>query len=67
MHTNTRTDRWRWHLLTFATALLLQLAALTTAHANDTRMRVNTSSGVYHCPGTRYYGATKRSRYASEA
>ncbi len=24
---------------------------------------VNTASGVYHCPGTRWYGRTKRGRY----
>lgn len=27
---------------------------------------VNRSSGVYHCPGTRYYGATKRGEFMSE-
>lgn len=38
-------------------------AAPTTA----TRVWINTGSHVYHCPGTRYYGATKQGRYASEA
>ena len=28
---------------------------------------MNTASGVYHCPGSRYYGATKAGRFTSEA
>ncbi len=27
---------------------------------------VNTSSGVYHCPGSRYYGTTRAGKYLSE-
>jgi hypothetical protein len=27
---------------------------------------VNTDSGVYHCPGTRWYGKTKQGRYMKQ-
>lgn len=27
---------------------------------------VNTNSGVYHCPGTRWYGATKEGAYMTQ-
>jgi hypothetical protein len=33
----------------------------------EVRVWVNRSSGVYHCPGTRYYGVTKRGAFMSEA
>jgi micrococcal nuclease len=36
------------------------------AHA-PVRVWVNTGSGVYHCPGTRYYGNTARGEYLTEA
>jgi hypothetical protein len=40
----------------------------TAAVRQDATVRVwvNTSSGVYHCPGTKYFGATGRGKYLSE-
>lgn len=32
----------------------------------EVRVWVNTASGVYHCPGTRWYGLTKRGEYMSQ-
>ena len=29
----------------------------------DVKVWVNTNSGVYHCPGTRWYGSTKQGEY----
>lgn len=33
----------------------------------NVKVWVNTSSGVYHCPGTRWYGRTKRGEYMTQA
>ncbi len=32
----------------------------------EVKVWVNTSSGVYHCPGTRWYGNTKHGKYVGE-
>jgi hypothetical protein len=32
----------------------------------DTKVWVNTHSGVYHCPGTRWYGNTKSGEYMTQ-
>jgi hypothetical protein len=43
-------------------------ATQQTRPANSTGMVwVNTDSGIYHKPGTRYYGKTKQGKYMSEA
>ncbi len=32
----------------------------------EIRVWVNTKSGIYHCPGSRWYGTTKQGKYMSE-
>ena len=32
----------------------------------DIKVWVNTKSGVYHCPGTRWYGATQQGQYMTQ-
>ncbi len=32
----------------------------------EIRVWVNTNSGIYHCPGSRWYGKTKQGKYMSE-
>ena len=32
----------------------------------DVKVWVNTRSGVYHCPGTRYHGNTKQGEYMTQ-
>lgn len=54
---------WRSFGLGLWLALLMSVAANAWA---DTKVWVNTNSGVYHCPSSQYYGATKRGKYLGE-
>jgi hypothetical protein len=46
-----------------APRLQLVAPARPVTPADTVRVWVNTGSGVFHCPGSRYYGRTQRGRY----
>lgn len=41
-------------------------ATSTRTRNPDIKVWVNTNSGVYHCPGTRWYGSTKQGEYMTQ-
>jgi hypothetical protein len=40
--------------------------AQSPTETKEVKVWVNTNSGVYHCPGTRWYGTTKHGKYIGE-
>ena len=57
--------------LTFASSFTspksLSLARVSLQSGNpNVRVWVNTNSGVYHCPNTRWYGNTKQGKFMTQ-
>lgn len=60
----------RW-MRSITAAFIVTVGATPVAHSQNAATTrdsvwVNSSSRVYHCPGTRYFGATSRGRFMSE-
>lgn len=51
-----------------ATLPIQQFAYAQTQNVGNPNVKVwvNTKSGVYHCPGTRWYGNTKQGEYMTQ-
>lgn len=49
-----------------ARAATAQTGKPKRSEPTSVKVWVNLKSGVYHCPGTKWYGATKNGRYMTE-
>ncbi len=61
-----QTHRWSLRVFGLGVGIALMLSFASAAWA-DAKVWVNTSSGVYHCPSSPYYGATKRGKTLNES
>jgi len=52
--------------VTLPSALIAQADSAPSGKSASIKVWVNTGSGVYHCPGTRYYGTTRAGAYFFE-
>lgn len=61
--------RSRWVVWALVGVLLLPppRSASTTFQEPTAKVWVNTSSGVYHCPGSQYWSRTNRGEYMTQA
>jgi len=41
-------------------------SATQATQKKEIKVWVNTNSGIYHCPGSRWYGTTKQGKYMGE-
>jgi hypothetical protein len=62
-----RSSRWAAAVVLIGIGFVLPREGHAQAGSGEVRVWVNTSSGVYHCPNTRYYGATKRGEFVTES
>ena len=57
--------RSTWRRVVLLATLIAMLVCALPAWAG-TKVWVNTNSGVYHCPGSQYYGQTRRGKFLDE-
>jgi len=53
-------------LFSVSNVFFAQAAPPAQSQHKEVTVWVNTRSGVYHCPGDRWYGSTKQGKYVGE-